>query len=332
VIRARDRASEAIKSCVEKLKNGEKTSKPKFTSNSIVYDNRTLTVWIDKRECSIATTKGRIKTRFVLPKEPNDYYEKYLDDEWEIKQSTVEKHEYEKGEPYYLHLSLEKETPGKTTSPNPTVMGVDMGLENLAVTSTGRFFSGTRLFYRRKRFEETRKGLQAKGTRSAHLTLKSVGGRENRYACDTLHRVSKNIIEEAREHDVDVIVFEDLEGIRENTPRDRKFQTWAFKRLREYTMYKAEEHGIETRTVTPAYTSQRCSKCGYTSNANRDNQYFKCKKCGYEVHADYNAAKNIGMKAILSGQKSQLGASYSQLALKSGVLKPNGKYFPTHTG
>ncbi|KXB06374.1 hypothetical protein AKJ52_02300, partial [candidate division MSBL1 archaeon SCGC-AAA382C18] len=331
VIRARDRASEAIKGCVEKLKNEKKASKPEFTSDSIAYDKRTLTVWLDERKCSFSTIDGRIKTDFAIPEELNDYYEKYFDDGWQVCQSTIEKHEYEDGEPYYLHLGLEKETP-ENNSPNPTVMGVDLGVENLAVTSTGEFFSGTRLFHKRERFEEIRGELQAKGTRSAHLTIQKMSGRENRFACDTLHRVSKRIVQEAVEKSVDVIVFENLEEIREDISNGKKFQSWAFRKLKEYVEYKAEEQGIEVRTVSPKYTSQRCSKCGNTQRENRDGQHFRCRDCGYRADSDYNASKNIGMKVVLGGQKSRSRMGNGQLALKSGVLKPNGNYFPTHSG
>ncbi|OKY77435.1 MAG: IS605 OrfB-like transposable element containing RNAse H-like and Zn finger domain [Candidatus Methanohalarchaeum thermophilum] len=326
VIRARDRASETIKACVKKIKNGEKASKPTFKSDSIVYDKRTLTVWLEEERCSIATTNGRIKADFVLPNEYNDYYDKYLNNGWKITQSTIEKHSYEDDEPFYLHLGLEKEIQ-KNQSVNPTIMGIDLGIENLAVTSTGRFYSGTELFSRRERYEEVRGKLQAKGTRSAHLTIKQMSGRENRFACDTLHRISKKIVEEAISKDVDVIAMEELEKIRQKISNNKKFQTWAFKKLQEYIEYKANERGIEVKFVDPKYTSQRCSRCGTTLKQNRINQHFECKDCGYRVDSDYNAAKNIGFKTILDGQMSQSRMGNGQLALKSGVLKPNGNYY-----
>lgn len=251
VIRARDRASEAIKGCVEKLKKGEKASRPRFTSDSIAYDKRTLSVWIDERRCSISTVDGRIHANFQVP-ENSSYYEKYLDsDQWKVRQSTVEKHEYEDGEPYYLHLGLEKEIETESNSLNPTVIGVDLGIDNLAVTSTGRFFSGDQLNHSRRRFEELRGKLQEKGTRSAHLTIQEMSGRENRFACDTLHRISKNIVEEAVDHDVDVITFENLEHIRDDLPPQKQFHSWAFKTLYEYVQYKAREKGIAVDRSEP---------------------------------------------------------------------------------
>lgn len=46
--------------------------------------------------------------------------------------------------------------------------------------------------------------------------------------------------------------------------------------------------------VNPAYTSQRCSRCGHTSRRNRESQAaFRCERCGLTLNADTNAAINI---------------------------------------
>ncbi len=297
-----------------------------------------MTIWEDKQQCSLSTINGRITAELVLPDdlEDNDYYRyyrRYCNGTWEITGSTVEKHEHEEGDPFYLHLELKKEEDPREHS-SPTVMGVDLGVENLAVISTGRFFSGKNLFHRRRWSEEVRGKLQTKGTRSVHRTLQDMSGRENRFACDTLHRISKRIVEEAEEKKVHVIAFEDLSYIRDRLPNEKRFHVWAFKRLYEFVAYKARERGIQVTQVNPECTSQRCSKCGFTISANRDpgDRRFKCQRCGYELHDDYNAAKNVGMRYLLAGQKSPSRTGHGQLALKSGVLKPSGKYFPTHAG
>lgn len=325
VIRAISRGSEAIKGCVERLKNGETASKPVFESDSIAYDKRTLSVWLNEEKCSISTIKGRIEANFEIDSE-SGYYQKYLDEEeWSICQSTLEKHEYEDGEPYYLHLGLEKEVKLEEEF-EPDVMGVDLGVDNLAVTSTGKFFSGDKLNHERRRFEEVRGKLQEKGTRSAHLTLQDMKGRENRYYCDTLHRISKQIIEEAKDKEVDVIAFEDLKEIREDISNQKKFQQWAFRKIYEFVEYKAESEGIAVKQVSPKYTSQRCSECGHTTKGNRNGSKFECVNCRKNLHSDYNAAKNIGHKFLRSGQKFSGRKGYGQLALKSGTVNLNGDY------
>lgn len=58
--------------------------------------------------------------------------------------------------------------------------------------------------------------------------------------------------------------------------------------------YRAKLVLARVVSVNPAYTSQRCSECGYISPDNRESQaVFRCKKCGHTDNADVNAAKNI---------------------------------------
>ena len=45
--------------------------------------------------------------------------------------------------------------------------------------------------------------------------------------------------------------------------------------------------------VAAAYTSQRCSVCGFTCAPNRDGREFLCLLCGHGAHADCNAGLNI---------------------------------------
>jgi len=85
--------------------------------------------------------------------------------------------------------------------------------------------------------------------------------------------------------------------------------------------YKAEADGISVKQVGSAYTSKRCAECGFTADENRPSRSdFRCQKCGSEANADYNAAKNIGMRYVRRGQQSSRRTGNSQLALKSGTV------------
>ena len=58
--------------------------------------------------------------------------------------------------------------------------------------------------------------------------------------------------------------------------------------------YKLARRGARLIKVPPEYTSQRCSRCGHTSRANRKTQSkFHCQKCNFKLNADWNAAINI---------------------------------------
>ncbi len=102
---------------------------------------------------------------------------------------------------------------------------------------------------------------------------------------------------------------------------------WAFRTLYEYVEYKAESVGISVKQVGSAYTSKRCSECGFTADENHPSRNdFRCVKCGSGANADYNAAKNIGMRYVRRGQRSSRRTGDCQLALKSGTLKPKSGF------
>ncbi len=62
-----------------------------------------------------------------------------------------------------------------------------------------------------------------------------------------------------------------------------------------------DRFGITSEEVNPAYTSQTCSCCGYVDKRNRPSQStFRCLWCGSNMHADVNAARNIGQRRALS--------------------------------
>jgi len=82
-------------------------------------------------------------------------------------------------------------------------------------------------------------------------------------------RSRTNFVKEALENDCTHIVFEQLKGVRERLPHAKAVHKWAFHRLYEYVTYKAESKGVEVKQINPEYTSQRCSKCGFTHEDNR---------------------------------------------------------------
>ena len=112
---------------------------------------------------------------------------------------------------------------------------------------------------------------------------------------DLKHKISKQIVNSCQPGDV--IIMEDLKYIRECVKvakKQRHIQhSWAFGQLGQFIEYKAAQHGVKVIYVDPRYTSQRCSRCGYTAKSNRSCHMFKCQSCGYIVNADINAACNI---------------------------------------
>lgn len=252
-ILATHQAAGAITGCIERKATGKKTSKPQFTAPTVKYDSRTMAVF-DDETVSLSTTDKRVRVGLVLPENEDGYQRQYLDsEEWNVTESTLTARDGE----FYLHLGFRRyrNNGQRDTAEDGTVLGVDLGVENIAVTSTAQFWSGRKLTHDMNHFERVRSGLQRTGTRSAHRTLGQRGGRQERYSRDVLHQVANGILEEAIDYNCGVIAFEDLTDIRGHIPYAQWQHRWAFRQLHSYVEYKAKEHGLLVRQVPPRGTS-----------------------------------------------------------------------------
>jgi putative transposase len=229
-----------------------------------------------------------------------------------VKQGTAEL--YEKRGRWYMSVSISfgADQPIVTTTP-PKQMGIDVGLNYLAVATVGTtslFFRGNEAAYRRRSYAARRRSL---GQQKKLYAIKKSKDKESRWMKDINHKMSRQIITFAQMNGVHLIRMEDLTGIR-HTARSRKepgrnLHRWAHYQLQQFIQYKAEMAGIDIEYVKPNDTSQTC-KCGHTEKGNRNKHVFRCRECGYQAHADVNAAINIA-KAIsgLSKRKSKSKAA-----------------------
>jgi IS605 OrfB family transposase len=115
------------------------------------------------------------------------------------------------------------------------------------------------------------------------------------------HRIAKDVVAVAERTDRG-IALEELGGIRDRVtvPRHQRaaVSSWSFQHLERVIAYKALRAGIPVITVDPAYTSQRCPRCGHTEKANRAaRDDFCCRRCGLAGPADHVAAVNIRDRA-----------------------------------
>ena len=67
-----------------------------------------------------------------------------------------------------------------------------------------------------------------------------------------------------------------------------KVQRWSYPKIAIKPERLSEENGVLLTKINPAYTSQKCSLCGYVDKRNRSCGLFTCQHCGY-----INAAINI---------------------------------------
>jgi putative transposase len=288
---ARDKAAEAVRAA----RQHANATCPTFdASSSIRYDARTYRL-MERDQVSLNTIYGRVRGQLDL----GDFQRCYLYDlSWKIGGAELVR----RGNVWYLCITQSKKAPDPD---EPTgVLGVDLGIVNLATDSDGETFSGEHVGKVRERYHQHRRRLQKRGTKNAKRRLKKLSKKEHRFQKDTNHRIAKRLIAKAAETRK-ALALEDLTHIRTRTQgtvrrkQRRRHSSWAFSQLRQYITYKARQAGTKVFLVDPRNTSKTCSCCSYCNTHNRRSQAsFVCLCCGYAASADFNAARNIASAGV----------------------------------
>ena len=300
VVSARSKASEALKSAFVRQKHGKKATCPQSKMGAVRYDARTYRYWPDKSEISLSSVAGRLKMPITVPA----YFQPILEQAKGLNSADLVY--YRKQEVFWLHLVVTLPDP-EPTSGDGSIVGVDLGISRIAVTSDNRFFSGKHVKNTNNKYFRLRRELQAKDTKSARRKLRKLSRREARFRSDVNHCVSKRLVEYLEPRSTTVL--EELTHIRDRAKGKgkkgrRQMAGWSFFDLRQKVEYKAQARGVRVLKVDPAYTSQACPRCGHVSTSNRPSQsWFCCQQCGYQANADRVGALNLAQRGIaaLSG-------------------------------
>jgi len=231
---------------------------------------------------SISTINGRVKIPISIPKYASDYFEN-----WEIRESLLTQC---RGK-HYFTFTFAQENP-EASNQHAEVLGVDLGVNNLAVTSKNIFY-GNKIKSLRERRDRLVAKLQSKGTRGSKRKLKKLSGTWRQFMRWTNHNISASIVSSLKMGDI--IVMEDLSGIRQTARYNKWVHKWAFYELQSFIEYKALGKGIRVVYINPAYTSKECNKC-FGRNTRRHIGFQECLDCGHTINSDINGARNIARR------------------------------------
>ena len=246
-------ANHVVRACARVAANrltakqkGQKVKQIKPTSFDC--DARTFRFIEDKWAVSLSTTGKRL----TVPIRASNYHRGQLKGQ----KPTSAQICLHRDSAWYVHIQLKSEA--AKTQKVENVIGVDFGRRDIAVTSTGKSWSGKEIQKTRDKYSRVRASIQKKasqGTRStrrrARQILQRLSGRERRYQAWLNHNISKTIIAEAQQTQ-SFVSIEDLTGIRERTnsyPRNkterRRSNSWAFYQLRTFLEYKGIKDGLK---------------------------------------------------------------------------------------
>jgi putative transposase len=314
---ARVKATEAMKSVRalrkkqvqayhKRLKKAQQTGKPikplklaktpQSRMTAIRYDARSFRLDRNTRMVSLVHVQqeGQRRNRAIMAVTVPTYYERYLTPVWQQESADLL---YRKGA-FWLHVVVS--CPVSPVEPTGAAIGVDLGINRLAVSSHPRFFGSKQVKETNNRYFRLRRALQAKGTKSAKRHLRKLSGRLKRFQANVNHVTAKQLVASCQPGDI--LVMENLTDIRERTQgrrtQRRAISNWSFAQLQGFLAYKAAWKGVSVQFVDARYTSQGCSRYGYIAKRNRPTQSeFSCQQCGYHQNADLNAAYNLASRA-----------------------------------
>jgi len=111
---------------------------------------------------------------------------------------------------------------------------------------------------------------------------------------------ARQFIKDIYSQGASTVVIGELTGIRNNSNHGRQGNAmvhnyWSHKYVADRLKWTAEEYGMKVRTVSEAYTSQTCPRCG-SRHSLRVLRRFHCLDCGLEAHRDAVGVLNMAAR------------------------------------
>lgn len=178
------------------------------------------------------------------------------------------------------------------------VVGIDVGLKTFATFSDGATIDNPRFFRRdekalakaQRRFSQCDKGTTER--RKYGKVVCRVHERIGNRRMDFAHQLSRKVV-----NTYDLIALEKLQiqDIMDGNFRgmNKSIGDAAWRQLRQYTLFKAENAGKVCVEVDPRGTTQRCSRCHAVVPKDLSVRVHDCPHCGLKLDRDLNAALNI---------------------------------------
>ena len=121
--------------------------------------------------------------------------------------------------------------------------------------------------------------------------------------------------------------MEDIKDLRRGKRNNRKLSHWTYSDISDRLEDRCVRHGVRVERLNPAFTSRRCSGCGWTKKSNRNGESFKCGSCDFVADADMNAAINLSTSLPpLVGERRTFddvnGFFWTSSGVRSGTHSP----------
>jgi len=195
-------------------------------------------------------------------------------------------------------------------------IGIDLGIKDLAIVSTGQKFKNINKSTKIKKTEKRLKRLQRRLSKKYELNKIQIEGGEYRYRKtknikkseflvqkthkklknirhDYIHQITTSLVRTKPKY----VVMENLNtcGMLKNRKLSKAIQEQVFHEFKRQMEYKCMWNGIQFILADRFYPSSKtCSKCGSVKDKlSLSERTFICPECGYEIDRDLNASINL---------------------------------------
>jgi len=164
------------------------------------------------------------------------------------------------------------------------VIGIDIGINDVCALS-----DNSHTQFKKDKHGHTLESIQK------NLAKKKKGS--NSFAREQKHRTNyiKWYLNQINFDGIKKIRIENIKNLRMGKRTSRYLSAWVYPLIKGGLEDKSLRLGVQVDKICPTYTSQRCSKCGWTRKSNRRGKKFICTTCGFTCDADHNASLNISL-------------------------------------
>ena len=214
---------------------------------------------------------------------------------------------------WFVSLTVSKPDSITTVSDPPTIVGVDLGINHLGITSDRDSYDNPRhLKSKMRKLRKLSKSISRKKYKSSNwyrarkaiATLyKKIADSRN----DTLHKMTTEIAVS-----YDIVVIEDLNvsGMMKNRKLAQSIADVGWGEFRRMMEYK-----IDNLVIVPRFfpSSKLCSVCwNKKDDLTLSDRVFRCDSCDHEMDRDLNAAMNLKIYGLMYSINPKVAASWSE--------------------
>lgn len=280
---------QAYQNFFRNVKNGKAPGFPKFKSRKTAPKKFT----INGQRIKVEETRIRLPIIGWIKLKEHGYIP--------VNKKIVNANISEKCGRWYISVIIEEEMPEPEIKPE-RIIGVDLGIKHLAVTSDGVYYENPKGLYKQekklKRLDRqvSRRIKGSKNREKAKLVRAKAYEKLTRIREHYLHEVTTELAKTKS-----IIAVEDLNvsGMQKNHSLAKAISDASFAEFRRMLEYKCPKYESEFVVIDRYFPSSKtCSNCGaIKDDLTLKDRTFKCSECGFEIDRDLNAAINLKNRA-----------------------------------